>query len=91
MAITTNCSELLSSDLLVKRSDTGEEEEGQYSDFPWELWDPDNTICEEENYMENPELVQLKLSEGGLSYVAAVISLKVFLHLLTKIYYPAKY
>ena len=76
MAITTNCSELLSSDLLVKRSDTGEE--GQYSDFPWELYDPDNTISEEENYIENPELVQLKLSQGGLNYVAAVIAVKVF-------------
>ena len=75
MAVTTNCSELLSSDLLVKRSDTGEE--GEYSDFPWELFDPDNAISEHENCIENPELVLLKLSEGAFSYVAAVKSLKV--------------
>ena len=44
--------------------------------------DQDNWLTADDNYIENPEFIELKLAEGALNHVAAAICKKV-----TKIYF----
>ena len=72
MSITNNCCQLLSSSVSVKEAEDEENE-----DIPWELIDPDNWLQESDSFIENQEVVEAKIAEGALDYVAAAISKKV--------------
>ena len=52
-------------------------DEEEEVDIPWELLDDDNFYTAEDNYIENPELVELRLEEGAMDHVAAAICKKV--------------
>ena len=52
-------------------------EEEEEDDVPWELLDEDNWLQIQDDYIENAELVELKLAEGALDHVAGAICHKV--------------
>ena len=72
MSITNNCCQLLSSSVSVR-----EAEDDDNQDIPWELIDPDNWLQESDSFIENQEVLEAKIAEGALDYVAAAISRKV--------------